>query len=159
MSNRISNLICPQSNCCPHTPHPQSPATQIYSFCSLYLRKWQFHLSSCSVKENSWSLFSFSVNKYYKDLPSGFIQDLTTALPSFTDSTLECEGQAYNPLPGRPGNLSHVPPGVFPWLRARIDGDLVSHRMKMARSPSAWISEDRAPVDLKYPPYHFRVKF
>lgn len=99
MSNRISNLICPQSNCCPHTPHPQSPATQIYSFCSLYLRKWQFHLSSCSVKENSWSLFSFSINKYYKDLPSGFIQDLTTALPSFTDSTLEYEGQAYNPLP------------------------------------------------------------
>ena len=50
-------------------------------------------------------IFSFFISKQCKNLPSGYTQDITT---SFADSTVECEGQAYKPLPDLPGDLPRV---------------------------------------------------
>ena len=151
MSNRISNLIFPKPNCWSSNVLPVK-STPLHF---LHLRKWPLHPSSCSVKQNSWCLFSLTHS------PPVNTVSLTLRIDTGSNhcshllytSTLWWKGQARQPLsdltcePPR-----YVPPSAFPLLRVGTECNLQSHKMKIVKSSWPESLRIRGPVDLKHLP-------
>lgn len=127
MSNRISNLIFPKPNCWSSNVLPlKSTPLQL-----LHLRKWPLHPSSCSVKQNSWCLFSLTHS------PPVNIVSLTLRIDTGSNhcshilytSTLWWKGQARQPL----SDLTCEPPRYAPPARSPYWGLEQSAIFKVTR--------------------------